>query len=59
MGTAPMAFDRKCLDAGRSCRPGRCPSRVWMTVTPALRAAASTFLQVVTQAVLLACHILV
>lgn len=45
---APMAFDRKCLDAGRSCRPGRCPSRVWMTVTPASRAAASTFLQAVT-----------
>ena len=40
-----MDLDRKCLDDGRSCRPGRCPSRVWITVTPALRAAASTFLR--------------
>mmetsp|Transcript_12602 Transcript_12602/g.40359 ORF Transcript_12602/g.40359 Transcript_12602/m.40359 type:complete len:247 (+) Transcript_12602:1213-1953(+) len=40
--SVPIAVDRSRLFCGRSARLGRWPSRVWMTRTPAARAAAST-----------------
>src|SRR5258708_25968268 len=41
---APIWRLRQRLLGGRSLRSGRWPSRVWITVQPALRAAASSFL---------------
>ncbi len=39
---APMRFDRHSLLGGQSDRSGRWPSRVWITVIPTARQAAST-----------------